>query len=224
MLEKEFTVRLIDLSLPIRPHFRWPTEVYQIERYEHGFRTTGARIVAHGFTHVDSPLHLVPGTATIDQVPLEQLCGTAAVVDLSYLGDRAAITPADLDRAGAHVQPGDIVLLRSDLGRRYSWETPEFWDQSPYLTREAAEWFLPRRPKAVGYDFPQDYVIRDMRHRVPDVEEYVVHQTFLRNNILNVEYLTNLDQISRPRVQVFILPLKLETGEGAPARAVAVED
>ncbi len=24
-------MRLIDLSLPVKPHFRWPTEVYQIE-------------------------------------------------------------------------------------------------------------------------------------------------------------------------------------------------
>ncbi len=217
-------MRLIDLSLPIRPHFRWPTEVYQIERYERGFRTTGARIVAHGFTHVDSPLHLVPGTVTINEVPLEQLCGPAAVVDLTHVGDRQPITAADLDRAGGHVQPGDIVLLRTDLGRRYSYETPAFWDNAPYLTREAAEWFLPRRPKAVGYDFPQDYVIREMGKRALDVEEYVAHQVFLRNNILNVEYLTNLDQITRPRVQVYILPLKLETAEGAPARAVAVED
>ena len=122
------------------------------------------------------------------------------------------------------MQSGDIVLLRTDLGRRYSWETPQFWEQAPYLTREAAEWFLPRKPKAVGYDFPQDFVIREMGRRTPAVEEYVAHQVFLRNNILNVEYLTNLDLITRPRVQVYILPLKLETAEGAPARAVAVED
>lgn len=217
-------MRLIDLSLPIKPHHRWPTEVYQIKQYETGFRTTGARLEAHSFTHVDSPLHLVPGTATINEVPLTQLVGPAAVVDLTHKRDREAITPEDLDRAGGHVQPDDIVLLRTDLGRRYSWETPEFWQQAPYLTREAAEWLLSRRPKAVGYDFPQDYVIREMGQRVPAVEEFVVHQTFLRNNILNVEYLTNLHEIRKPRVQVFVLPLKLETAEGAPARVVAVEE
>ncbi len=217
-------MRLIDLTLPVKPHHRWPTEVYQIQRYEHGFRTTGVRLEAHSFTHVDSPLHLVPGTATIVEVPLEQLVGPAAVVDLTHKRDREAITPSDLDLAGAHVEPGDIVLLRTDLGLRHSWETPEFWQEAPYLTREAAEWFLPRHPKAVGYDFPQDYVIRDMGRRVPAVEEFVAHQVFLRNNILNVEYLTNLHEIRAPRVQVFVLPLKIETAEGAPARVVAVEE
>jgi arylformamidase len=218
-------MRLIDLSLPVKPHFRWPTEVYQIENYEHGFRTTGARIRAHSFTHVDSPLHLVPGTATINEVPLEQFMGPAAVVDLTGKGDDEPITPADLDRAGGHVLPGDIVFLRTDLGRRYSWETAEFWERSPYLTREAAEWFLPRKPKVVGYDFPQDYVIREhFRGEAPDPAKFVVHQTFLLNNILNVEYLTNLHEIRQSRFQAFILPLKLETAEGAPARVVAVEE
>lgn len=218
-------MRLIDLSLPVKPHFRWPTEVYQIERYEHGFRTTGASIRAHSFTHVDSPLHLVPDTATIIEVPLEQLIGPAAVVDLTFKRDGEPITPEDLDRSAGHVQTGDIVFLRTDLGLRYSWETAEFWERSPYLTREAAEWFLPKRPKLVGYDFPQDYVIREhFRGEAPDPARFVVHQTFLRNNILNVEYLTNLHEIRRPRFQAFVLPLKLETAEGAPARVVAVEE
>lgn len=218
-------MRLIDLSLPIKPHFRWPTEVYQIEQYEHGFRTTGARLHAHSFTHVDSPLHLVPETATINDVPLGKLVGPAAVVDLTHKLDCEAITPEDLDQAGAHIQMDDIVLLRTDLGLRYSWETPTFWERAPYLTREAAEWFLPRRPKAVGYDFPQDYVIRELfSGRAPRVEDFVVHQVFLRHGILNVEYLTNLHEIRSPRAQVFVLPLKLETAEGAPARVVAIDE
>jgi arylformamidase len=217
-------VKLIDLTLPIRPHHRWKTSVYQIELFEHGFRTTGVRLRAHSFTHVDSPLHLVPGAPTIDAIPLTQLCGPAAVVDLTYKRDREAITPEDLDRRGSHILEGDIVFLRTDLGLRYSWETPAFWDQSPYLTKQAAEWFLPRGVKAVGYDFPQDWVIREMSARVPPVEEYVVHQVFLRNNILNVEYLANLHLLSHPRFQVYILPLKIETAEGSPARVVAVEE
>jgi arylformamidase len=218
------TVKLVDLTLPIRPHHRWKTSVYQIELFEHGFRTSGARLRAHSFTHVDSPLHLVPGAPTINEVPLSQLCGPAAIVDLTYKRDREAITPRDLDQSGGHIQAGDIVFLRTDLGLRYSWETPVFWEQSPYMTREAAEWFLPKGVKAVGYDFPQDFVIREMSVRVPDVDEYVVHQVFLRNNILNVEYLTNLHSLTRSRVDVFILPLKLDTAEGAPARVVAVDE
>jgi arylformamidase len=217
-------LKLIDLTLPIRPHHRWKTSVYQIELFEHGFRTSGARLRAHSFTHVDSPLHIVPGGPTINEVPLTQLCGPAAIVDLTHKRDREPIEPRDLDASGSHIRPGDIVFLRTDLGLRHSWETPAFWEQAPYVTKEAAEWFLPKGVKAVGYDFPQDFVIRDMSERVPDVLEYVVHQVLLRNNILNVEYLTNLHSISKPRVQVYILPLKLETAEGAPARVVAVEE
>ena len=175
-------MRLIDLSLPIRPHFRWPTEVYQIERYERGFRTTGARIVAHGFTHVDSPLHLVPDTATINEVPARAaLRSGGGRRPLRHVGDRQPRSRPPTSTARARTfSRATSSCSGPTSGPATPRRPPTFWDKAPYLSREAAEWFLPRRPKAVGYDFPQDYVIREMRRpssrrrgvrRAPDLPE-----------------------------------------------------
>lgn len=51
----------IDLSLPIRPHFRWPMERGLASDYDKGaqFQTTWIKLVVHGFTHIDSPRHMV---------------------------------------------------------------------------------------------------------------------------------------------------------------------
>jgi D-apiose dehydrogenase len=39
-----------------------------------------------------------------------------------------------------------------------------------------------------------------------------------------IEYLVNLDQLGRDRVRFAALPLKLDGGDGAPARAIAILD
>jgi kynurenine formamidase len=81
-----------------------------------------------------------------------------------------------------------------------------------------------KRPKAVGCDFPQDYVIRELGKREPEIEEFIVHRVLLSRGILNIEYLTNLKRIKRKRVRFLAVPLKLKGVEGSPVRAVAIED
>jgi kynurenine formamidase len=39
-----------------------------------------------------------------------------------------------------------------------------------------------------------------------------------------VEGLCNLEEIRKPKVKVIALPLKIEGGDGAPARVIAIED
>ena len=216
--------RTIDLTLPIRKHWRWPAEVSRLRTYEHGdgLQTSRLAMDVHGFTHVDSPRHFIAGGPNIDQVPLDAVMGEAAVVDLSDKGADEGIGAADLDRAGQHVRDGDIALLKTGWDRRRSWESMEYWSEAPYLTAEGAEWLAGHGVKAVGCDFPQDYAIRKMGVAPVKAEEFVVHQIFLSRGILNVEYLTNLHALTQERVWFCALPLKIEGAEGAPTRAVAV--
>ena len=44
----------------------------------------------HTGTHTDAPAHFTPGGATIEQLPLDQLMGPAAVIDVRHLIDGAA--------------------------------------------------------------------------------------------------------------------------------------
>ncbi|MCC6178052.1 MAG: cyclase family protein [Chloroflexi bacterium] len=221
-------MRIVDLSHRIVfPHWRWKPERTITSSHAEGELFTSSRLSMplHGFTHVDAPGHFLPGGASITDLPLERWAGEAAVVDLSHRGADEGITAADLARHATHVQPGDIVLLRTDWDCKTDIASREFWTRAPYTTREAAEWLAARGVKAVGYDYPPDPSLRvEPEHpgRRPR-EEHVTHDVFFPRGIAVVEYLANLADIGRSRTLFLALPLKVDGGDGSPVRAVALE-
>ena len=125
--------RIIDLSMPIADHFRWPVERRVAGDQAKGdvFQATWLGWTVHGFTHMDSPRHCVPGGATTDDVALETTVGEAAVVDLAPVAPNEALSAERLAAAAGHVRPGDIVVLRS------CWEQQRAADHARVLDRGA---------------------------------------------------------------------------------------
>lgn len=221
--------RIIDLSLPIKRHWRWLAGGFHTAEQEQGDHFTHTIMVLnmHGFTHVDAPGHFVAGGAKMEAVPLDLYCGEAALLDLTPVAPEQAITATLLATRGDHLLRGDIALLRTDWPLANSYESKDFWALAPYLTAEACGWLRERGVKAVGLDFPGDYILRhdviDRRRRWAK-EENTTHQHLLAHGIGLIEYLRNLHLVQRPRVRVFALPLPAVGADGSPVRAVAVED
>jgi kynurenine formamidase len=60
---------------------------------------------------------------------------------------------------------------------------------------------------------------------VNNIEELAeVHRIGFEGGVLVVEGLANLTLLSKPGVTFIALPLKIAGGDGAPARAVAIEE
>ena len=118
------------------------------------------------------------------------------------------------------------MLLRTDWPRKMSVEREEFWSRGPYTGASGCDWLIAKRVKAVGYDYPPDYCVRDTittpRRRTPKRDEYTTHAGFFPAGITVIEYLTNLDQIGAARCRFLALPLKIEGADGSPVRAVAM--
>ena len=219
--------RIIDLSMPIDDHFRWPVERRVRGDHEQGdvFQATWLGWTVHGFTHMDSPRHCVPGGPTTDDVPLERTVGEAAVVDLTPIQPNQAISAERLAGAADHLRAGDIVVMRSCWEQQRSPRTPEFWTEAPYMTREASDWLLARQPRAVAFDFPQDYAIRLLlKGETRPLADNVTHDVLLKNGVILIEYLSNTAALTRPRTFLCCLPLKVPASDGAPARVIALED
>jgi kynurenine formamidase len=55
-------VRIVDLSFPIRKHFRWRVETEVQGSHARGdlFQSTRLSMPGHGYTHVDAPGHFLP--------------------------------------------------------------------------------------------------------------------------------------------------------------------
>ena len=222
-------MRIVDLSFPIRPHFRWKVESQLRSSHERGdhFRSTIVTMICHAYTHVDAPNHFLPGDRDIASMPVDQWVGPAAVVDLTHLGDNGEVSATELEQHAGHVQRGDIVLLRTDWPRKVDVASQDFWGRAPYTGRSGAEWLVERGAKAVGYDYPPDYCIRTgifEPGKKLQREDHVTHDVFFPRGITVIEYLTNLDAIGVPRCQFMALPLKIEGADGSPVRAIALVD
>ena len=222
-------MRIVDLSFPIRPHFRWKATLEQRASHARGdnFTSSIATLGCHAFTHVDAPNHFLPGDRDIATMPVDQWIGEAAVVDLTHLGENGEVTAGDLEQRAGHVKAGDIALLRTDWPRRTSVESERFWSHAPWTGRSACDWLVGRGVKAVGYDYPPDFAIRTTlfspgtpvtRH------DCTTHDVFFPAGITVIEYLTALDAIGAPRCRFIALPLAIDGADGSPVRAIALVD
>ena len=86
--------RIIDLSMAIEDHFRWPVERRLKSEHARGdpFQVTWLGWPVHGFTHMDSPRHFFADGKTTSDIPLETTVGEASVVDLTPVTPHEEIT------------------------------------------------------------------------------------------------------------------------------------
>ncbi|MDO9710586.1 cyclase family protein [Paracraurococcus lichenis] len=219
-------MRIVDLSMPIAPHFRWRTQVSVTGDIRAGdqFRISRLDAACHGFSHVDAPAHILADAPTIEATPLERVVGPCRVLDLRDVPANQPIGPERLAAADPGGPAREILLLSAGWDRQRDWNTPEFWKEAPWLTREAADWLLSREPKAVAFDFPQDFPIRLLldRQEVP-FDQHVTHDVLLRRGITLIEYLVNTTALPGPRTFLCAAPLLVPGADGAPARVFALE-
>src|SRR2546428_12430147 len=110
-------VRVVDLSLALRPHFRWMVKSERRSSHEAGnlFQSTIFTSSCHAYTHVDAPVHFLPGDRDIAQMPVDQWMGPAAVVDLTHLGENGEVTAGALARVRGRGVGGGPGALPPDL-------------------------------------------------------------------------------------------------------------
>ena len=216
--------RIIDLSVVVDDTTKGPpssnskVEITPMRRGPGHWQASMINSSIHSGSHVDSPRHVVAGAPLMSEIPLEQLIGSAVVFSLPDTPANYGITVEDLEACAVQVQPGDIVLIHTDWSDR-TWGTPEFFTDSPWLTPEAASWLVGFGPKAIGFDFSEEYIAG----RTADFgsEDFVTHRAILEHGVIIMEGLTNLGALPSRRVDFFAPFFKL-AADGAPARFFAI--
>jgi kynurenine formamidase len=219
-------MRIIDLSMPIAPHFRWRTQLSVTGDIKAGdqFRISRLDAACHGFSHVDAQAHILADSPTIEATPLDRVVGPCRILRLHDVAPGAPIGPDRLAAADPGGAEGEILLLSAAWDRQRDWNTPEFWRDAPWLTRESAEWLAARRPTAIAFDFPQDYPIRLLLDGITvPFDQHVTHDVCLRAGITLIEYLVNTAALAGPRTLLCAAPLLVPGADGAPARVFAIE-
>ncbi len=209
-------MRIIDLTLSVNNEVPG-VEITTARRLEvEGWNATTVSLYSHAGTHMDAPRHFLPEGRTLDQQPLEQVVGPAIVVNLAPVEPQELLTVDHLSAVHNSVQPGCRLLLRTDWHKRYG--TPEYRDKLPRISIELARWFVERQVGLVGVEPPS---VADVNNKEELTE---VHQTLFRGNVVIVEGLAHLDQLTTSTVQFIALPMKIVGGDGSPVRAIAIED
>ena len=232
-------MRIVDLSMtveecdsaPFAPEEKYFKLKPIIKWEDKGFVSNVVQMTVHAGTHVDSPHHFFRDKPSVEQLPLEPMIGNAIILDLTAKGKpHARITPDDLDEAerklkeqGIEIPESSMLLLRTDWPKGHDTTDPNWWNDSPCLTKEAAEWAVSKKPSVVGYDFAQEEKGADYQKADEILGSAMrVHRTILPRVTFQIENLINLDQIG-PTAKVIALPAKWKT-ESAPARVIAILD
>jgi len=169
---------------------------------------------SHTGTHLDAPRHFIQDGIGIDRIPPDKLIGEAYVADLSKKPIGSGVTSKDLKlELEEEIVRDDIVVIYTGCSEH--WGDKSINRGYTYLTGDAAEYLVSKRVRAVGIDF-----LSVEKFRAADP---VVHKTLLSNGIFIIESLSSaLNQFVGKRILMICMPIKLQDGDGAPSRVVAV--
>ncbi len=162
---------------------------------------------AHSGTHVDAPMHFVSGGASVDQVPLSALVGSARVIDIAD-----SVESIDAMELNRHEWKGaERVLFRTRSSVRGWMAAPTFHRDFAYVAPDAAQLLADAGVKLVGIDYisAEQFAARAPR----------THQILLGKGIPVVEGLS-LGAIHAGDYDLIVLPIKVAGHDGAPARAI----
>ena len=200
--------------MPIYPGDPLPSFESYSTLQKDGVNLTKITMGSHTGTHLDAPRHFIQDGIGIDRIPPDKLIGEAYVADLSKKPIGSGVTSKDLKlELEEEIVRDDIVVIYTGCSEH--WGDKSINRGYTYLTGDAAEYLVSKRVRAVGIDF-----LSVEKFRAADP---VVHKTLLSNGIFIIESLSSaLNQFVGKRILMICMPIKLQDGDGAPSRVVAV--
>jgi arylformamidase len=209
--------RLIDLTLTLQPGMRGVEFEQNTTVAEQGWNTKTLHLYSHCGTHMDAAMHFEASPQTIDRVPLDVCCGPAWVVDIPHIQRRALLGIDCLSGVADEAAPGDALLLRTGWSR-HAKDLDVYRNQLPRISQSLADWCVERQIRLLGVEPPSVADVNDLE------EVTAIHKTLLGGGVTIVEGLTNLESLTARKVLFIALPLKIAAGDGAPCRAMAIDD
>lgn len=201
----------IDVSIPLHNAMvHWPGdspfEISRVKDIEQGDNVTLSQITmgAHSGTHIDAPKHFIRNGVDISTMPVNTMIGTARVIEIH---DPHSINPDEL--VNHRIRRGERVLFKTRNSPN-AWQTDVFTDDYVFVTKEAADYLSRIRVKVVGVDYLSVGAYKG--------DGSYVHRTLLGSGIWLIEGL-DLSQLSPGKYSFICLPLRIQGGDGAPARA-----
>jgi arylformamidase len=205
-------VRIFDISLPIHnnmmPFYQDPTaSIYRVRDMDEGddANVSEIKMGCHCGTHLDAPVHFVPGAPAVEDLSLDDLIGPALVVEF----------PDSVEQIHAeHLEQANIpagvrrVLFKTRNSKLWERKETQFSKDYCGVEADAAQWLIDRGLKVVGHDHLSICPFHDL---------LVPHRLFFEARVIVIEGV-NLTNIEPGLYQLICMPLNIQGSDGAPCR------
>lgn len=189
----------------------------------------------HGGTHVDAPIHFAAGGRTIDQIPLAEWIGPAVKVDVTAQcgRDRDYLLSTDdlksWEKVSGRIPDGAWVIMYTGIGTRY-YPDKKMVLGTEKIGREAIpELSFPGFSVESIEFLLQERNIRGIAIDTPSIDrgkstDFKVHQVLFAADKLALENIAKLDRLPAKGATLYVIPMFIKEGTGAPARVFAMWD
>jgi len=208
---------IIDISHTVIPgeDADRPFAIQKALLQDNTFRYDILKTHSHVGCHVEVGAHFYENGKTITDYPLERFYGPGVLLSVKEM----IITGESCEKLlGNKIEEGDIVVIRNDTGIKLTKQQlyMEGEDRLPKLTPSAAKWIAKYKPKLVVLDY--------IRFGEDIEETRQFHDILMSLDVNFVEFVDNLDKITKERFFVMALPYKVQGLDSSFCRAIVIQE
>jgi arylformamidase len=181
-----------------------------------GWNAKTLHLYSHAGTHMDAPYHFEVNEQTVDNIPAERFFTMCYVVDLNGIQSKGEIEISDLGKVEKLLKKGEGLIFKTGWSKFVN--EPKYRAELPGISKELALWCVAKGVTTIGVEPPS---VADVNNIELLTE---IHRILLGADIIIVEGLANLEKVTKSKVQFVALPLKIKDGDGAPCRAIVIEE
>jgi arylformamidase len=204
-----------DLSIPLKQGMPYlvldpvPPRIYRYSDVALGSKVTMSmlEIISHTGTHIDSPLHFIPGGSTISDMDVTATIGPCRVIEIK---DKKTIKVAELEKH--NIKEGERLLFKTSNSP--IWYTSEkFFEDYVYLEGDAAEYLGKIGIKLFGIDATTVGYYKD------EANINRAHVALLSRGCYVLEGLA-MGGVPAGDYELLCLPLLMYNGDAGPSRVI----
>ena len=242
LVGSEIKGKLLDMTYPYdESTIYWPTaKSFKLKKVAWGIAEEGYWYASneysaseHGGTHVDAPIHFAQGGRTIGQIPLEEWIGPAVKIDVvkkCEMNRNYQLSVDDIkawERRYGKIPDKAWVIMYTGIDTKYYPDKKKVLGTEKTGEEAVAELSFPGfSPESVEF-LLNERKITGIAIDTPSIDygqskDFKVHRLLFAADKLALENIAHLDKLPPSGAMLYVIPMLIKDGTGAPARVFAI--